>query len=81
MPCVVQLVNHSNFVGVGVATGTWHDFPRAMEKPVVVMTMNSEEVVDALAQAGSAREMGKLLLSSVMVFRCLTVTWLCCVRR
>ncbi len=37
--------------------GTWHDFPRALKNPVVVMTMNSEEVVDALASAGSARPM------------------------
>ena len=40
------------------AAGTWHDFPKAVSSPVVVITMNSEEVVDALAAAGSARPMG-----------------------
>lgn len=39
--------------------GTWHDFPKAITNPVVVITMNSEEVVDALAKAGSARPMGE----------------------
>jgi hypothetical protein len=38
--------------------GTWHDFPKAVTNPVVVITMNSEEVVDALAAAGCARPMG-----------------------
>lgn len=41
-----------------VDSGTWHDFPKAVTSPVVVITMNSEEVVDALAAAGCARPMG-----------------------
>ncbi|MDX2270973.1 MAG: ureidoglycolate lyase [Cyanobacteriota bacterium] len=37
--------------------GTWHDFPIACERPVVIMTANSDEVVTALAEMGTAAEM------------------------
>jgi ureidoglycolate lyase len=43
--------------GVMIHEGTWHDFPMAYSDPVTVLTMNSEEVVIALASAKSADEM------------------------
>lgn len=44
--------------GIMIHVGTWHDFPMAFEnQPVTVLTMNSEEVVDALAAAECADEM------------------------
>ncbi len=44
--------------GVMIHVGTWHDFPMAFpEKPVTVLTMNSTEVVEALASAKTADEM------------------------
>lgn len=55
-PLVVLLAPTSRVCTV--RAGTWHDFPKAITSPVVVITMNSEEVVDALAKAGCARPMG-----------------------
>ena len=44
--------------GVMIHPGTWHDFPMAFAKqPVTVLTMNSDEVVTALASAEVAEEM------------------------
>ncbi len=43
--------------GLMIHAGTWHDFPMALEEPVTVLTMNSAEVVEALAHAASADEM------------------------
>ncbi|MEY2342835.1 ureidoglycolate lyase [Acidithiobacillus sp. IBUN Pt1247-S3] len=44
--------------GLMIHVGTWHDFPMAfVERPVTVLTMNSDEVVTALASAQSADEM------------------------
>lgn len=43
--------------GIMIHAGTWHDFPMAFEHPVTVLTMNSEEVVKALAAAKSADDM------------------------
>jgi ureidoglycolate lyase len=43
--------------GIMIHEGTWHDFPMAWDKPVTVMTANSEEVVIALASAKTADEM------------------------
>ncbi len=44
--------------GVMIHVGTWHDFPMAFDgQPVTVLTMNSDEVVTALASAESADEM------------------------
>ncbi|MHB1581879.1 MAG: ureidoglycolate lyase [Acidithiobacillus sp.] len=43
--------------GVMIHLGTWHDFPMSIGDPVTVMTMNSDEVVTALANARSADEM------------------------
>jgi ureidoglycolate lyase len=37
--------------------GTWHDFPIAAEDDATVITMNSEEVVDALVTMGAPGEM------------------------
>ena len=43
--------------GIMIHEGTWHDFPMALDRPVTVLTANSEEVVAALAAQGSASEM------------------------
>lgn len=43
--------------GVMIHAGTWHDFPMSIGDPVTVMTMNSDEVVTALANAQAADEM------------------------
>jgi len=44
--------------GVMIHAGTWHDFPMAFaDQPVTVLTMNSDEVVKALASAEVADEM------------------------
>ncbi|NJL89088.1 MAG: ureidoglycolate hydrolase [Coleofasciculaceae cyanobacterium SM2_1_6] len=40
-----------------IHTGTWHDFPIACDRPVVVLTANSDEVVTALASMQGAEEM------------------------
>jgi ureidoglycolate lyase len=37
--------------------GTWHDFPLATTGPVTLLLANSQEVVDALRNAGSPREL------------------------
>ena len=43
--------------GVIIHAGTWHDFPMAIDRPVTVLTMNSEEVVEALASQKEPAEM------------------------
>ena len=43
--------------GIMIHEGTWHDFPMAIDRPVTVFTMNSEEVVDALAAQKTPSEM------------------------
>lgn len=43
--------------GVMIHEGTWHDFPMALDRPVTVLTANSEEVVAALAAHKDASEM------------------------
>jgi ureidoglycolate lyase len=43
--------------GVMIHAGTWHDFPLAIERPVTVLTMNSAEVVKALAAQPTPAEM------------------------
>lgn len=43
--------------GIMIHEGTWHDFPMALERPVSVLTFNSEEVVSALAAQKSSEEM------------------------
>jgi len=45
--------------GLLLHLGTWHDFPIACERPVVVLTANSEEVVEALASMKDAHEMNQ----------------------
>jgi ureidoglycolate lyase len=37
--------------------GTWHDFPLCVDQPVTVLTMNSSEVVEALATMVGPAEM------------------------
>ena len=43
--------------GIILHRGTWHDFPLALANPVVVLTMNSAEVVEALAAMTSPQDM------------------------
>lgn len=43
--------------GIILHCGTWHDFPLALTNPVVVLTMNSAEVVEALAAMASPQDM------------------------
>lgn len=43
--------------GILIHAGTWHDFPMAIDRPVTVLTANSEEVVEALAGQAQADEM------------------------
>ena len=43
--------------GVMLHEGTWHDFPLAVADPVTVLTANSEEVVEALANMREPAEM------------------------
>jgi ureidoglycolate lyase len=43
--------------GLLLHRGTWHDI--ACERPVVVLTANSEEVVEALASMEDAHEMNQ----------------------
>jgi ureidoglycolate lyase len=45
--------------GVMIHEGTWHDFPMALDRPVTCLTMNSEEVVHALATQKGAEEMDR----------------------
>lgn len=45
--------------GLMLHPGTWHDFPMAIATAVTVLTMNSEEVVQALASMEEAGEMDK----------------------
>ena len=42
-----------------IRTGTWHDFPMAIDRPVTVLTANSAEVVEALATQALAEEMDR----------------------
>lgn len=43
--------------GVMIHPGTWHDFPMALQRPVTIFTLNSAEVVEALASQKGAEEM------------------------
>jgi ureidoglycolate lyase len=43
--------------GIMLYIGTWHDFPLCVAEPVTVLTMNSPEVVEALASMPAAGEM------------------------
>ncbi len=45
--------------GVMLHAGTWHDFPMALDRPVTTLTMNSAEVVEALASQQGAEEMDR----------------------
>lgn len=45
--------------GVMIHIGTWHDFPMAIDRPVTVLTANSEEVVAALARQKVPAEMNE----------------------
>lgn len=45
--------------GILIHAGTWHDFPMAIDRPVTVLTANSEEVVAALASQKVADEMSR----------------------
>eukprot|EP01027_Heterolobosea_sp_BB2_P010408 GEZU01015277.1.p1 GENE.GEZU01015277.1~~GEZU01015277.1.p1 ORF type:complete len:199 (+),score=77.24 GEZU01015277.1:54-650(+) len=43
--------------GVMIHKGTWHDFPMAVHEPITALTMNSAEVVEALASMKAPGEM------------------------
>ncbi|NJK36269.1 MAG: hypothetical protein HC919_15820 [Oscillatoriales cyanobacterium SM2_2_1] len=45
--------------GLLLHLGTWHDFPIACDRPIVVLTANSDEVVTALSQMPGADEMNQ----------------------
>ena len=45
--------------GVMIHKGTWHDFPMAIDRPVTVLTANSDEVVTALASQKEPAEMDR----------------------
>lgn len=55
--------------GAMIHAGTWHDFPMAIVDPVTVLTMNSDEVVDALANAKTADEMDAGDVYKIDIFR------------
>lgn len=42
--------------GIMIHRGTWHDFPMAIQEPVTVFTVNSEEVVKALCAVPAPQE-------------------------
>ena len=43
--------------GVMIHAGTWHDFPMAIDESVMVLTMNSSEVVETLAATPEPMEL------------------------
>jgi ureidoglycolate lyase len=45
--------------GLLLHLGTWHDFPIACDRPVVILTANSDEVVTALTQMKEPGEMNQ----------------------
>ncbi|HEX8701626.1 MAG TPA: ureidoglycolate lyase [Myxococcaceae bacterium] len=45
--------------GLMLHLGTWHDFPMAIAQPVTILTLNSEEVVKALAAQKVPAEMDR----------------------
>jgi len=45
--------------GILLHLGTWHDFPFAYNEPVTVLTLNSDEVINALGSLETAREMNE----------------------
>ncbi len=51
--------------GLLLHRGTWHDFSIACERPVVVLTANSEEVVEALASKTTAQDQGDVFKTSL----------------
>jgi len=55
--------------GILIHAGTWHDFPMAIDRPVTVLTANSEEVVEALASQVEADEMNHSDVRKIDVLR------------
>ncbi|AVZ30733.1 hypothetical protein BMF81_02654 [Nodularia spumigena UHCC 0039] len=45
--------------GLLLYIGTWHDFPIACDRSVVILTANSDEVVTALSQMQTPEEMNQ----------------------
>lgn len=45
--------------GIMLHERTWHEFPLAVDRPVTVLTMNSAEVVEALASQAAPDEMDR----------------------
>ncbi|OUL37272.1 ureidoglycolate hydrolase [Nostoc sp. T09] len=55
----VQALRFPPGYGLLLHIGTWHDFPIACDRPVVVLTANSDEVVTALSQMQTPGEMNQ----------------------
>ncbi|MEM9924377.1 MAG: ureidoglycolate lyase [Cyanobacteria bacterium P01_D01_bin.50] len=55
----VKALRFSPGHGLLLYLGTWHDFPIACDKPVVILTANSDEVVTALAEMTEPGEMNQ----------------------
>ncbi|OUL23319.1 ureidoglycolate hydrolase [Nostoc sp. RF31YmG] len=55
----VQALRFPAGYGLLLHIGTWHDFPIACDRPVVVLTANSDEVVTALSQMQTPGEMNQ----------------------
>ncbi|BAY21518.1 hypothetical protein NIES2100_12720 [Calothrix sp. NIES-2100] len=53
----VQALRFPAGYGLLLHIGTWHDFPIACDRPVVILTANSDEVVTALSQMQKPDEM------------------------
>jgi ureidoglycolate lyase len=63
--CFVLAPGH----GILIHAGTWHDFPLAIDRPVTVLTANSEGVVAALASQEVADEMSRDDVHKIDVLR------------
>ncbi|MDZ8053467.1 MAG: ureidoglycolate lyase [Aulosira sp. ZfuVER01] len=55
----VQALRFPPGYGLLLHIGTWHDFPIACDRPVVILTANSDEVVTALSQMQTPGEMNQ----------------------
>lgn len=59
IPCIedMKVFIFQSGHGIMLLTGTWHDFPLAINESVTVLTVNSEEVVQALASQAVPADM------------------------
>lgn len=56
-PSSLRCLRFKPGTGMLLEKGTWHDFPRAIDRPVTCLTANSAEVVQALAEMEAPGEM------------------------